>query len=717
MKFLLPLFLLLSGFLPGQTPLRPVVTFDGTERNAWNFSAGTSVSSDGTASGTPNWAGRRPIASASGNSALVLEGQGDEEITTFTSPFLSFPAGTPVYLHFHQYYRNFRGTTRIDILNDGMLVRSIPLNDLPAEGVETAHFDTVQIDLTADLAGIINRQVRFTYTGESYFWLLDDVGFYDAPHFPVTSPDSLGNYLAGQRYPYEVDSAAWAYVPNELVVQFSPDATPAEKQAIREEFGAEPREFCACGNIELWVIDGSRFVSQGGRRDAGGTTNTLSNKIGAIRKSKVDGVDLNYYNGVLLEPVVPVPNDTLTPDSLTGLSGTQPNAVRIAILDTGIDYDHPDLRDYVRMTGDGLSPTDDADDNCLNDDPIGWNFVDDNNNPNDDNSHGTHVAGIIAGTLERWGGSDCNYEFVPYKTHDHNGVSTLFDVACATFQASIDGVDLINDSWGFFGDSSTVLRNALDTAAVNNILVISAAGNDQVDLGRQAQYPACYTAPNVITVGALQPEGEISGNGGPLAPGGLRLEFYSEPAFSFTNYDSVCVDIMAPGTDISSTVPGGGYAEKDGTSMATPMVTGMAAAVLCRQSGGGIDSINFAVVRDSILLTAEPSSFYDTMATDGRQLRVPVSLSVAVTNLSVAEGFRVFPNPSVGKVTVESLATRRATGVSLIGLDGREVFRAGGRAWTAGERQTLILPRLPAGIYLLRITGTDYQWTQKLIRF
>ncbi|SER24961.1 S8 family peptidase [Neolewinella agarilytica] len=719
MKHLLTalLFFALSLTMAAQTPLRPVVTFDGTEQNNWTFSARTAISMNGKADGTPNWAGRPAIASASGNQALLMEGQGGEELTFLTSPFLNFPAGQNVFLHFHQYYRNFRGVTRIDILNDGQLLRTIPINDLLAEGVETAHFDTLQFDLTTDLAGQANRQVRFTYTGQSYFWLLDDIGFYDAPHFPETSPaDTMGNYLAAQGYPYKVDSAGWAYVPNELVVQFSADATEPEKEDIREEFGAFVKDSCACNQIELWVIDGSRFLSQGGRVDIGGSTNIQSNGLGVKKKTKIDGVDLNYYNGTILEPMIPIPNDSLTTDSLRGLPASKDDALRIAILDTGIDYKHSDLSQYVAVRQDGLSPDDDADGNCLENDPIGWNFIDDNNNPFDDNSHGTHVAGIIAGTLERYASNDCNFEFVPYKTHDYNGVSTLYSVACATFQASIDEIDIINDSWGFFGDSSTVLRNAIDTAEVNNILIVSAAGNDSINLGNQAQYPACYSAPNLITVGALRTDGGFPGNGGPLR-GGARLEFYSEPAL-FTNFDDNCVDIMAPGTDIESTVPGGGYAEKDGTSMATPMVAGVAAAVLCQLSLSGERTIGYAEVRDTILDAAEPNTFYEDFSTNGRQLRIPDTLSVAITNLAPEAGFRAFPNPSAGELVIESLASRKAEAVSLLTLDGREVFRSGNLNWiSAGDQQTLTLPELPAGIYFLRILGKDYQWTQKIIRY
>ncbi len=725
MKYLLTtlLFFALSLTLAAQTPLRPVVTFSGTEQNSWAFSIDAQISIDGTASGSPNWAARPAIASASGGEALLFQRSGNVTKTSFTSPFLNtaggqpfFPAGQPVFLYFHQYYRNLEGSVSIEILDDSNVMRSIPLNELLAAGVETEHFDTVQIDLTAELAGQINRRVRFTYDGTNYFWLLDDIGFYDAPHFPETSPaDTMGNYLAAQGYPYEVDSAGWAYVPNELVVQFSADATEQEKEDIREEFGAFVKDSCACNQIELWVIDGSRFVSQGGRVDIGGSTNIQSNGLGVKKKTKIDGVDLNYYNGTILEPVIPVPNDSLSNDSIQGLPLRNSNALRIAILDTGIDYYHPELRDYVAVGSNGLAPFGDMDGNCLNNDPIGWNFIDDNNNPFDDNSHGTHVAGIIAGTLDRYASDDCNFEFVPYKTHDYNGVSTLYSVACATFQASIDEIDIINDSWGFFGDSSIVLHNAIDTAKEHNILIVSAAGNDSINLGVQAQYPACYSAPNLITVGALRTDGGFPGNGGPLR-GGARLDQYSEPAL-FTNFDDRCVDIMAPGTDIESTIPGGGYAEKDGTSMATPMVTGVAAAVLC-QLDGNIREISYASVRDTVLNAAEPNRFYPDYARDGRQLRVPELLSVAVTNLAPEEGFRVFPNPSDESLVVESLASRRAETVAVFTLDGREVFRGENLDWiSAGDQQTLTLPKLPAGIYLLHILGKDYQWTQKIVRY
>jgi len=131
----------------------------------------------------------------------------------------------------------------------------------------------------------------------------------------------------------------------------------------------------------------------------------------------------------------------------------------------------------------------------------------------------------------------CDYEIVTYKTHDFNGVSTLFDVACATFQASLDDVDIINDSWGFFGDSSIILSNAIDTAAARNILIVSAAGNDAIDLDTLRQYPACYSADNVITVAASNTF---------VDPNGILTSRRAD----FSNFSPNFVDIVAPGVNI-----------------------------------------------------------------------------------------------------------------------------------------------------------------------
>lgn len=680
--------------------------FDDGMLSGWSNEGNARNSTDGTVSSEDLfWNGRPAIASASGNEAAMIWGAGG---SIRTPGFQNFTAAPELYLAFHQYFRKFTGDTYLNIYQDGNLEERILLNDRLNEGVETAHFDTVIVNLTAykDFNAL---QIEFEQEADGYFWLIDDVAFWDGLPTPQTVPDTMGNYLAANGYPYEIDSANWAYVPYQVVVQFNPDSTDQDfRDSLREANGAILKEACACDNLELWEIDGSAFAvdASGTPFPTGGSTNVQSNKIGRGTRGKVDGVDLNYYNGVLLQPQPIGPGDSLSTDSLQNLLPRRPDALKIAILDTGIDYQHDDLRDFVRTSSDALENGEDEDGNCLLNDPIGWNFVADNNNPYDDNSHGTHVAGIIADSL-RQNTSACDFEFIAYKTHDNNGISTLFDVACATFQAIEDEVDLINDSWGFFGDSSTILANAIDSAYLAEILIISAAGNDATDLDESQQYPACYNDPNLITVGATETF---------IDPNENNLEFV-RPAF-FTNFSPTYVDVMANGTDVVSYVPGNLTATKSGTSMATPIVTAAAALTICakRDAGTPSDNLSSDLVRTSLLNCIGSEFLLRNAADMGRFLQLE-ELAGCITSTDTPEPITVklYPNPTVAEVWLESPEPLGAGDVRLLNLQGQVVYLSTTPVLPAEVPQRLGLPDLPPGIYLLQLRADGRAFTAKIV--
>ena len=709
-SFLPTLLLILSLCTCGlaQNLIGDLITFEGGAFANWNDEGNVNFTIDGTASGTPFWGSREPIHSESGRTALILLGPTGEVFTRFASPFLNFPAGQEVWLGFHQYYRqNESGSATIELREDGLLRRTIDLSANLKPGVETGPYDTVMINLTNELAGIQNMTVEFVFTGRSYFWLLDDIGFYDGP--PQTKPSTFGNYLRQEGYDFAVDSANWAYVPNQLLIQFRGGTRESYIDSLRAEFGARLIDSCACDFVELWEIDGTLFQSQGGEQEpATGTTGILSNIIKAKTKSMVDGVDLNYLTNTKPDPVPATPITDLTSSDLSGIGNSAAGPLRIAIMDTGVDYQHPTIKPYFKIRTNNLAGAETDNDNCLPNDPIGWNYIDNNNNPYDDNGHGTHVAGIIADSLNKHG-FNRSYEFVAYKTHDHNGVSTLFDVACATFQSSLDEVDIINDSWGFFGDSSKILGNAIDTAALRDILIISAAGNDRTDLDTKLQYPACYLDDNIITVGASDTFINMEG-------------FISLQLADFSNFSPNYVDILAPGVDILSATPawaGTSGVLKSGTSMSTPMVTaGVAKILKYYQDERNSGSYDFNTIRNCLLNSA-PNSGLTAAAQSGRLLtyNYVCLVGTADTPLPPDEGFRVFPNPFRQELTITSLVVREASTIRLFSAEGREISRFSARPWAPGEQQSITLSDLLPGLYLLQIGGKDYVWTQKLIRY
>lgn len=209
--------------------------------------------------------------------------------------------------------------------------------------------------------------------------------------------------------------------------------------------------------------------------------------------------------------------------------------VKVAVLDTGVDLDHPDL---VK----NLLP--------------GYNFVSPGKDPQDDNQHGTHVAGIIAAENNQIGmvGVAPEAKIVPVKVLDRSGNGSLVNVAKGIRWATdVAKADLICMSLGSPNPVQEV-RKAIQYALSRGVVCFVAAGN--AGLTKQIYYPANY--PETIAIGSID-------------------ENFSRSGFSNTGEN---LDFMAPGGRIFSTVPNNWYAVLSGTSMAAPFATGVAALLL-----------------------------------------------------------------------------------------------------------------------------------------
>lgn len=224
--------------------------------------------------------------------------------------------------------------------------------------------------------------------------------------------------------------------------------------------------------------------------------------------------------------------------------------VYVAIIDTGVDYNHSDLVNKFRRTSSGAV--------------YGWNTLRNNSNANDDNGHGTHVAGIAAAQINNgvgvagvaaWNPAASGYnayvQIMPVKVLGASGSGSLSSIANGITWAVNNGADVLNLSLGGSSGSQT-LANAVAYAWNAGCLIVAAAGNSG---SSTPQYPAYYT--NCIAVAATDSSDRLA---------------------SFSQYGS-WVDIAAPGVSILSTYYRNRYAYMDGTSMACPHVAGAAALV------------------------------------------------------------------------------------------------------------------------------------------
>ena len=234
--------------------------------------------------------------------------------------------------------------------------------------------------------------------------------------------------------------------------------------------------------------------------------------------------------------------------------------VVVAVLDTGVDYNHADLANNIwnnpgEIPGNGL----DNDGNGYIDDAQGWNFTNNNNNVLDVNGHGTHVAGIIAGGNNGFGVTGIAYDakIMPVKVLNDDGAGNTSSVADGIYYAVNNGANVINLSLGGSLPNST-LEAAIKYASNQGAVVVMAAGNNGYPF---TGYPARYANNWGLAVGAVDRNNQMA-------------NFSNQAGLSSFPY------VTAPGVGIYSTVPDQQYATYSGTSMATPHVAGVVALML-----------------------------------------------------------------------------------------------------------------------------------------
>ncbi|MBF0491677.1 MAG: S8 family serine peptidase [Deltaproteobacteria bacterium] len=290
---------------------------------------------------------------------------------------------------------------------------------------------------------------------------------------------------------------------------------------------------------------------------------------------------------------------------------TDASSTIVAVIDTGIDYTHPDLAANMwvnpgEIPGNGI----DDDGNGYIDDVYGYDFANHDGDPMDDHFHGTHVAGTI-GAVGNNGigvsGVAWKAKLMALKFMDSSGSGSYSAAVEAIEYAIHNGAKVLNNSWGSTFNDPTLeaILNASNSAGV---IFVAAAGNDGTDNDITPHYPSSYSAPNVISVASMNEQDQLS---------------------SFSNFGLVSVDIAAPGENILSTIPTWYYPGSEdygflsGTSMATPHVSGAAALLW-----SAFPTKTYLQIIDLLYQGGTPKSYLNGKTLTGKMVNVMNSLFI-----------------------------------------------------------------------------------------
>jgi subtilisin family serine protease len=369
-------------------------------------------------------------------------------------------------------------------------------------------------------------------------------------------------------------------VKGELIVGFEPGLSRAEENAIlKAAGGTSKKRFGQIDAVLVKVKDDEETA----------VTKALSSD------SRVSYVEPNHVLTVAVTPNDPdfsrlwgldntgqtggtADRDVDAPEAWDLATG-DPNIV-VAVTDTGVDFTHPDLA--AQRWVNTLDPVNGADDdgNGLVDDWSGWDFVNDDNAPDDDNGHGTHVSGTIGAVGDNGVGVvgvNWNVKVMALKFLNSAGSGSTADAIASTLYAADHGADVSSNSWGG-GPFDQALLNAIEYGASRGMLFVAAAGNDSRNNDVTPTYPATYDSDAVLAVAATD---------------------HNDGMAFFSSYGAKTVDLGAPGVGIYSTWPGNSYRSADGTSMATPHVAAAAALVEDRFPGATLYGIK-ALLMNSV---------------------------------------------------------------------------------------------------------------------
>ncbi len=425
---------------------------------------------------------------------------------------------------------------------------------------------------------------------------------------------------------YGITDVSTNYDINSIWVKFNWRATKSDRESVAASLGGSYKDnnqdgkddrFDKIGNGNWALIDFP--PSKSGYDYASYSKSALRYNLYVRR------VEFNYK-----VQSCAIPNDTLFPQQWglhnTGQSGgtldadvdapqawnttTGSEQILVGVIDSGIDYHHPDLIDNMWTNPNEIPNGQDDDGNGYIDDIHGIDAITGEGDPMDDYGHGTIVAGIIGAkgnNLMGTAGVCWDVKLVALKFLDNRNIG--FDahaVECINYALELreNGYNLrvLNNSWGQLTPSnfSQVISDAISSTNKAGMVFVAATGNNGRDIDGSPFYPASYGFPNIISVAATDRDDNLSG---------------------FSNWGELSADIGAPGTEIFSTTMDGGYSAFSGTSMAAPFVSGAVALMLTVDN-----TLTVAEIKDYLLSYGDPVSALTAKCVSGKRLNIKRSL-------------------------------------------------------------------------------------------
>lgn len=525
--------------------------------------------------------------------------------------------------------------------------------------------------------------------------------------------DSLGNVIRCQ----------------EILVRYNPDSVSAYsgpglalfQERVRQDIGAEKIEECECGDLELWEMNDTTNqidVEAYGR----GTRSTASQ---SNNKAELLSAETNYYVESS-EYTVP----TTAPSFSQGT--THPRPTLVAVIDSGTDYDHPQIRERLWINPeDTTNDGQDDDGDCIPDNGWGYNFVEDTNIPYDDHGHGTAVAGIVGGLstnniVQNYSNYD-SLAIIPMKMTDRDANGTLYHAACAVYHAgqykdanSSDslGIRVINASWGYYGEPSPSLEAALNYIGQDcGMLFITSAGNDGIDNDTASHYPSNFEMDHIIAVSAITPNSNI--------------------LTSYANFGTTQVDIAARGDDNTTLANSGGSStvNVNGTSFATAQVSRAAGLLFHAYPNAShyavkkalMDGVDKILSTDSSLLVSGGMlNFQKSIDVMNNILNLDECSNNIVVNTTYYENIgdqlavAVYPNPFSDMLEIDIQYALSNTNddlhLELITIDGRVLKKQLLEGLNTNLHKSISTKDLVPGVYLLRIYNSSENFVKKVLK-